>query len=263
MKSLVAAAIAAGALAGGDRQSTKTPGRATANGAARSERSVPFAVGETLAYDVSWSFYPAAGTAVTTVKQKRLLGGSTVYDITAEGRTTPLLERLYTISYKLETLLDSATLLPLRASTDSQEGQRHRVRSMTFDRAAGRAHYEIRTTTVVKEDVVIPPLTQDALSVIYALRAAPLKTGGRITMPVTDGGTVYTVRFDVGASERVRGPAGDVSAWKIAASIADANGRPVGRNLAIWIADNERRWPVKLQAELAVGSFTLALRDAR
>jgi hypothetical protein len=82
-------------------------------------------------------------------------------------------------------------------------------------------------------------------------------------MPVTDGGTMYTARFEVGAPERVRVPAGEMSAWKIAAQIANAHGAPEGRHVAIWIADDAKRRPVKLQADLAVGSFTLALREAR
>jgi uncharacterized protein DUF3108 len=225
--------------------------------------AVPFSVGEALAYDVSWSSYLTAGTAVTTVKGLRPSGGSTAYDIVAEGRTTPLLQMLYTLSYTRETWLDAVTLLPQRAAAYSVEGKRRRVGTTTFDRAARLAHYEIQTATIVKEDVAIAPASQDALSAIYALRATPLQPGGRITMPVVDGGTTYTVRFAVGAPERVATPMGDVSAWKIAVSVADANGRPVGRNLAIWIADTDRRWPVKLQAELAAGSFTLALRAAR
>jgi len=34
----------------------------------RTERPVPFKVGETLTYDVSWSSYVTAGTAVATVE---------------------------------------------------------------------------------------------------------------------------------------------------------------------------------------------------
>lgn len=264
MKSIVvAAAIAASALSIGAQRATKSVPRAPTAQAARSERRVPFAVGETLTYDVSWSSYLTAGTVVTTVEAKTSSMGSTAYSIVAEGRTTPLLQRLYALYYKLDTLLDSDTLLPQRASTYSEEGSRHRLRTTTFDRRAGKAHYKIQTATVVEEDVVISPATQDALSAIYALRAMPLNAGRRVTMPVTDGGTTYTVRFDVGAPEGVHAPAGNVSAWKIAASLIDANGRPVWRNMAIWIADTDRRWPVKLQADLAFGSFTLTLRDAR
>ena len=36
--------------------------------APRAERAVPFRVGETLTFDVSWSAYVTAGTVVSTVK---------------------------------------------------------------------------------------------------------------------------------------------------------------------------------------------------
>ena len=77
----------------------------------RSERAVPFKVGETLTYDVSWSSYLTAGTAVTTVKEKKPSYNSTAYYIVAEGRPTPLLSKLYTLYYKVDTLIDSYTLL--------------------------------------------------------------------------------------------------------------------------------------------------------
>ena len=54
----------------------------------RAERTVPFRVGETLTYDVSWSSFVTAGTAVATVKEKKPSFNSTAYYIVAEGRPT-------------------------------------------------------------------------------------------------------------------------------------------------------------------------------
>ena len=73
----------------------------------RAERTVPFKVGETLTYDVSWSSYLTAGTAVTTVKDKKPSYNSTAYYVVAEGRPTPLLSKLYTLYYKMDSLIDS------------------------------------------------------------------------------------------------------------------------------------------------------------
>ena len=100
------------------------PGRPAPPAAAparRSERPVPFHVGETLTYDVSWSSYLSAGTAVVTVKEKRPSFNSTAYYIVAEARPTPLLSKLYTLYYKLDTLLDAYTLLPQRGSSIGSE----------------------------------------------------------------------------------------------------------------------------------------------
>src|SRR5262245_38689629 len=91
-------------------------------------RPVPFRVGEQLTYDVSWSSYVTAGTATMTVKEKKPSFNSTAYYIVAEARPTPLLSKLYTLYYKMDTLVDVYTLLPQRGSTYSEEGRRHRYK---------------------------------------------------------------------------------------------------------------------------------------
>ncbi len=95
------------------------------------------------------------------------------------------------------------------------------------------------------------------------LRAIPLKAGDRMTMPVSDNGINYKVQFDVGALEPVKTPLGTQPAWRVRLSVFDDKNKPVGRNVAIWMSDDARRLPLKLQADLPVGSFNLTLREAR
>jgi hypothetical protein len=229
----------------------------------RAERPVPFLVGETLTYDVSWSSYLSAGTAVLTVKEKRPSFGSTAYYIVAEAKPTSLVSKLYTLYYKLDTLLDAYTLLPQRGSVYSEEGNKHRFKTTRFDRGTQKAFFEYQSGTTVKADFAVPAFTQDALSAIYVLRAIPFKSGDHMTMPVSDDGQNYRLAIDVGALERVKTPVGEVSAWRVKPALTGGNGETVGRNLAVWISNDARRYPVKVQAELAVGSFNLALREAR
>lgn len=229
----------------------------------RTERSVPFKVGETLTYDVSWSSYLTAGTAVTTVKEKKPSFNSTAFYIVAEGRPTALVAKLYTLYYKMDTLIDSFTLLPQRGSIYSEEGKRRRFRTTTFDRKTNKVAFEYQADTTVKDSFTTSPVTQDALSAIYVLRAVPFKAGDKMTMPVSDDGINYKSQFEIGASERVRTGLGDLSAARIKLTLFDDKNKQVGRNLALWISDDARKLPVKMQAELTVGSFNLTLRDAR
>jgi len=229
----------------------------------RTERTVPFRVGESLTYDVSWSTYLTAGTAITTVKEKRSSSNSMAYYIVAEARPTPLLTRLYSLYYKVDTLLDAYTLLPQRGSIYSEEGKRHRYKITSFDHAANRVSFEFRTGTTVKDEFSAPPYVQDALSALYVLRAIPFKASDRMTMPLSDNGMIYKLQVEIAASEVVKTPFGETRAWKLSPTIIDAAGRPQGRGLTVWVSDDPRRLPVKLQAELPVGSFVLALREAR
>jgi hypothetical protein len=99
--------------------------------------------------------------------------------------------------------------------------------------------------------------------VLYALRTRAFKAGDRIVTPVADGGSLYTVSAEVAAPVSVRVPLGDFSAWNLNVSIVNGQGQAAWKNVAIWISNDARRLPVKLQAELPIGHFVLALREAR
>ncbi len=260
MRSIVSVVCALTVVAA--RPASRAADRAAAVPSARVERAVPFQPGEALTYDVSWSSYLTAGTATVTVKEKKPSFGSTAYYIVAEGRPTPLLAKLYTLYYKADTLLDASSLLPQRGSVYSEEGKRHRLKVTRFDQAARKAEFELQTDKVMKKELPLPPYAQDALSAIYVLRAIPLKTGGTMTMPVIDSGRAYKVRVVVGARETVRSGIGSMAAWRVTPTILADGGRPGGPNMALWISDDARRLPVKLEVELAVGRFVLSLRQA-
>src|SRR6185503_19265304 len=96
------------------------------------EAAVPFKAGETLTYDVSWSQYLVAGSAVARVVEKRPSYNSTAYYIVAEGRPLPIIARFYKVFYKMESLLDSFSTLSQRTSLYAEEGSSKRFSATTF-----------------------------------------------------------------------------------------------------------------------------------
>ena len=232
-------------------------------GVRRVEPPVPFRVGETLTYDVSWSSFVVAGTAVVRVQEKKPSLNSTVYAVVADGRPLPLVARIYALYYRIDSLIDSFTLLPQQTSLLSEEGDRRETTTTTFDRPARKAVFERRGETTEKREVNIPTQTQDGLSTLFALRTMDLKPGAKVEMPVANDGEMFTVSISVSGAERVRVPIGEMDALKLALTILDASRQPVGQNIAIWLSTDARRLPVKLQAQLPVGDFVLALKDAK
>jgi hypothetical protein len=227
------------------------------------EAVVPFRAGETLTFDVSWSQFLIAGTATSTVVDKKPSDSSTAYYIVAEGRPLPLIARLYALYYKMDSLLDSVTMLSQRSSLYTEEGSRHRTATTRFDRKARRAFFERQAETTAKDDFVVPAGVQDGLATLYALRARAFKAGDRLTVPVVDDGVLYTVAIEASGPERVRVKLGEFEAWNLKVAVTDDKREPVGQNLAVWISTDARRLPVKMQADLPVGNFVLALREAR
>ena len=229
--------------------------------AAKREQSVPFRPGEVLEYDIGWSSFVTAGTATVSVKEKKPSYGSTAYYIVAEGRPTPLLSKMYTLYYKADTLIDVYSLLPQRGSLFSQEGKRQRMKTTTFDQAAKKASYQVETRTLVKKDLAIPGFTQDALSAIFVLRSIPFKAGEKFNMPVSDNGQIYKVQMQVGAVEPVKTGLGTINALRITPVITGPD-KDSPRGLSLWLSEDARRLPLKMEAQLLVGKFTVTLTKA-
>jgi hypothetical protein len=237
--------------------------RARAAAPARIEHAVPFKPGETLAFDISWSEYLTAASATVTVREKRPSFDSAAYYIVAEGQPTGLLAAIYSVYYKVDTLLDAYTLLPQRGSVFSQEGRRRRMQVTRFDQAKRKAVYEVTTATVVRHDLSLPTPAHDPLSALYVLRTLPMRQGSETTMAVVNEGEVYQLKVTVTARETIATPLGALAAWKLTPRVFDAHGKPSEHELTIWVSDDARRLPLRIDANLTVGRFSLVLREAR
>jgi hypothetical protein len=197
------------------------------------------------------------------VQDKRPSSGSTAYTIVAEGKPIPLVGRLYSLYYKMDTLVDTASLLSERGSLYAEEGKAKRTSITQFDRPGKRVLFEERSDTTTKLQYAVPAQTQDGLAALYWLRTRAFKPGEHLTFPVADSGTLYTVDVTVRAPESVKTKMGETMAWPLTGSIKDATGQADWKNIGAWISVDGRHLPVKMQAELAVGAFVLTLRDVK
>ena len=228
--------------------------------AARVEQSVPFAVGEALTYDVSWSNTISAGTATLRVQEKRPSYGSVAYYIVAEAQPGSLLSRVYTLYYKADSLLDAYSLLPQRGSLYTREGKRQRMKITQFDHGAKTARFQMQTASIMVTDMKVPGDAHDLLSAIYALRASPAMTGDRLSLAVSDSGQLYNVEFAIGGRENVAVGSGTVPGLRVSPTVTDESGTPIAPGSVLWISDDARRVPLRLETQLAVGRFVLALK---
>jgi hypothetical protein len=245
------------------RPKSATPTPAAAARPAGPEKAVPFRPGESLTYDVSWSDYLTAGSATLTVRDKRPSFGSTAYYLVAEGRPTTLLSKLYAVYYKADSLVDAYTLFPQRGSVFSQENGRQRMKETRFDQARKAATFQMRTATTMTQDQALPGPTHDGLSALTAMRTMPLAPGASTSFAVSDSGYLYRVTASVTGKETLQTGLGALPAWKVVPAIRDTRGQVVGRGIAVWISDDARRLPLRIQAQLPVGAFNLTLREAR
>jgi len=235
--------------------------------AAKAERALPFRVGEQLSYDIIWSSFitATAATATVTVREKRTAYGSLAYYVVAEGRPTPILAMFYPLYYKADSWMDAYTLLPLRASVFSQEAGRRENKATLFERVRGIARYEEQEgTRADSSSLKVPADTCDPLSAIFVLRTVPLAAGMRLSMPMVLDGVLYQVQLTVERREPLRTTRGTQTAWRIKPVVLD-RGKPAAspRGMLLWLTDDARRLPLKMQVEIPVGRFDLTMTAAK
>jgi len=231
-----------------------------ASGLAAADARVPFQVGETLTYDVSYSNLLTAGRAtLRVVDRQRLSAGRSGYTLQVEAQSVSVAATLYKLYYKLESVLDTASLAAVRAASYSNEGGRERLKSISFG-ASNTANVEMRTKDIVRSTVTLPPHTLDILSAIYVMRALSARPGDTLTLPVIDGDVVSRLRLTFGAKEVVTTGRGRLPGWRVTPVILDARGQPApGRRLTFWLSDDAARVPLRFEAALPIGAITLTL----
>ncbi len=225
------------------------------------DAAVPFKVGETLNYDVTWSGMLVAGTATAKVVERKISQNTATYALMAEGRPRPIIARLYPLYYKMDALMDTSTLLSQWTGLYTEEGDRRRQTATFFDRPNRKAFYEMPSEPAIKDTFTIPADVQDGLTLLYAMRAKPIARGQRITANVADDGLLYTAEFEPTGPEAVTVPYGTVNAWNVRVRILDAQKQEAGKNVGVWISNDARRLPLRIEADLPVGKFTLLLRE--
>ncbi len=228
------------------------------------DRPVPFNTGEVLTYDVSWTRFVTAGTATLTVRDRRAgAANKPAYYLVAEATPTSLVENLYHLYYKAESFLDTETLRPSISTIYSDERGRKRRRVMTF-KPGDVADYEVQTSQSVHSQFKTQPSTLDPLSVLYVLRTLPLSEGKTTSVPFASNGKNYRLNLTVGRREPVATGLGQLQAWRLTPKVQDESGNPATtRNLTLWMSDDVRRLPLRMEVELPVGGFAVTLSSVK
>lgn len=220
----------------------------------------PFAPGERLTYAISWTVVPA-GTAVLEVLPVETKNGAPVLRFRGTAQSNSFVDAFYKVRTSIDSETDFNLSRDLRYHSDQHEGSFHKEAVVEFNWDLSRAVRSIRGETR-HELFIWPPRAYDPLSMLFYFRTQPLVTGLSFEGPVTDGKKFVQGRATVGPVETVRTKAGEFRAFRVEPQVSEVGGvfrKSPGAKLTIWISDDERRLPVKVQSEVVVGHFTLEL----
>ncbi len=231
---------------------------------------LPFKIGETLFYEVSFSRFIFSGTIgelKLSVSNPHDSSKPNTLELKAEAVSKGFFPALFGIRVR-----DSYDSLVSRADFGLQtsiklleEGKNRREQKSVVDREIGRVTYTDRDLLKPKSEPTVkekpsPLWVQDLLSAIYFVRAQPLKEGDVVSVPISDAAEIHNIEVVVGKREEVKTALGRFKAVQLNAKVFD--GRYIKRSgeMLVWVSDDERRLPLRARVKTSGYTITVDLK---
>lgn len=233
---------------------------AAGNQARGAEKSpLPFSPGETLTYDVNWSIFHAGEITATLSRDPGSSQDALL--VKTSARSEGFVSILYKVQDNFQSVFDPESLCSLGISKQINEGRRHRTAKITFDAARGVAILDERNLSKPNEppkhdEHEIPACVQDIVSGFYYLRSQPLRVGETIHLAVNDGSKTTPVAAVVLDREKIKTPMGTREALRVEPRIFGTLYKKLKGRMVIWFSDDAHHYPLRIKADLAVGSIT-------
>ncbi len=212
---------------------------------AQEKAAAPIFVGETLRY--AMTILGVAGGELTLSAQPAELSGHTAWKFELSAVSNDFLSKLFPIRDYMVSWVDPRTFRSLRFEKHTVEGKRVRDELTEFDYEAGVARHEGKS-------IPLKDATLDTLSSVYFLRTLPLDKDSAAEIQVFSGET-HALRVEIQGRERIATPAGTFSTIRVEPKSAGGSLIGKGKNLVLWLTDDERRVPVQIRSKLKVGTL--------
>jgi hypothetical protein len=182
--------------------------------------------------------------------------------VEAQAKTTQWIAYLYRIHDRMETTLDvdQRRTVRLQVWESGSFANRHRTELFEKDRVVVRWHEEgLAPRTVITKAT---PGTMDPLSTLMLLRGQPLADGDVYRVPVFSKDAVYEATIRVANREQRMVLGAEVSAVMLDATFVK-NGAPSAVRAEIWLTDDARRLPFRVDAVTRFGRLRSEVTHAK
>jgi hypothetical protein len=216
-----------------------------------------FRVPEKLFYDLTWGGIKT-GTASLEIRQ---VGGAT--RIVSTARSADWVSLFYTVDDNIESLLSkplhrAALGEPLHYRVRIREGRYRRNKEIVFDGTHRRALY-IDHLNGEKKDFPVRDNAFDPLSAFYYFRTIKAEPGKSVYVCVVDGKKIWNVEVRSIRKERITTKLGYFDTIVIKPLLKSEGLFNRRGDMYIWLTDDDKRIPVKLQTKVALGKVTATL----
>ena len=220
---------------------------------------IPFRPGQSLSYRVSWSGIPAAGATISmrpNPDDPELLTGE------VRVATNKLVDVLYRMRDYVRENFARGSLAPRYVYIKQSENRRREEYIIKFDHRAGVVDMLKRNPRRSDNVKFHSPNPVGPISGPLMALSQPLAVGSTLVFDVFVGHNRYVIALKVERRERLRTALGDFDTIRITPTmlyLSDNQVRTKAREVTVWVSDDERHLPLRVQAEAFIGHITADL----
>lgn len=220
-----------------------------------------FQDGEWFKFKMSYSGWFKAGEATLNIKKKNL-DGKSVYHVVGKGKTTGLINAFFKVRDRYESYFDTQTGLPYKFIRKIDEGGHKKDKEINFDHAKKKAYvhnkkHRTNKTFDIHENV------QDMISAFYYLRnnydTEKIKTGDVVQLSMFFDQENYPFKLKYLGKETIKvtvnGSRVKVKTLKFRPYVMAGRVFKEEESLTLWVSADDNKIPLKIKADLAVGSL--------
>jgi hypothetical protein len=219
--------------------------------------TLSFNIPERLEYDLTWMGIVAGQASLELIND----GDKT--RITSTASSAKWVSVFYTVDDRIESVLlknssQSFIGTPKQYRAKMREGKHKRDREVIFDIDNKKAFYKDYLNNEEKE-FDIPAFIFDPISSFYYIRTLRLVIGEPVYVTIFDNKKIWDVEVQILRKEKINTPAGTYDTIVVKPLLKSDGIFFRKGDIYIWLTDDNKHIPVKLQTKVAVGYVTATL----
>ena len=227
------------------------------------EQKPPFKSGEWLQYKMSYSGFIRAGTAILELEEKEFQGKK-VFHTKGTGWTSGMIKWFFEVDDYYESYFDKENIRPYVFKRKIYEGGYKKHTITSFNHHLKKAY--VQDFTLQRDTSVAFNKAQDMLSSFYYLRSldvSKIKPGDEIKLDMFFDEETFPFRLKFLGKQSLKTHIGKLETLVFRPYVLSGRVFKEQESVTIWISNDANKIPLKLKADLRVGSLTAELEDYR
>ncbi|WP_033960293.1 DUF3108 domain-containing protein [Psychroserpens jangbogonensis] len=216
-----------------------------------------FQEGEWFKFEMSYSNFLKAGNATLEVKESTI-DGKPVYHVVGKGWTTGAIKWFFKVKDRYESFIDKETGMPYKFVRKINEGGHTKDIEIDFDHEKQQALIENKKHNT-KKIVATEKDVQDMVSAFYYLRnnydTESIKEGEIVSLNMFFDEENYIFKLKFLGRETIETEFGKVKTLKFRPYVMAGRVFKEQESLTLWVSADDNKIPLKIKANLAVGSL--------